>query len=229
MLSFLIEPRGDARWDRVIRATGVAALVGVPLIELFPRLVPLVWLAVLTIPASSPLSPILPASFEPLIMEAAKYERAIWVTLVALGVHLYMEYLNWHLYSWVLSHRLFATVREKAWVRRSVTEFSRFPFATVVFFAFTPMPFWVIRCVAILHGYPIGPFVVATAVGRMPRIFLYAWLGAALRVPTVVLVGVIFGTAAFVIAGRIVRGKRLLPEWYPPTEGSVSESTSYPR
>lgn len=229
MFSFLFKTREDARWDRVIRATGVAALVGIPLIELFPRLVPLVWLAVLTIPASSPLSPILPASFEPLIMEAAKYERAIWVTLVALGVHLYMEYLNWHLYSWVLSRRLFATVRNKGWVRRSVEEFGRFPFATVVFFAFTPMPFWVIRCVAILDRYPIGTFLAATAVGRLPRIFLYAWLGAFLRLPTFVLVGVIFGTAALVIAARLVRGMRLLPEWSSPTEGSASESPSYPR
>ena len=208
----LSKQRGDRGWDLLIRATGLVALLGIPILILFPRLVPLVWLAVLAVPANSPLSPLLPTAFEPLIMEAAKYERALWVTLVALGAYMYMEYLNWRFYGWVINWHRFGALRERRWVRHSVAWFARAPFTTVVVFAFTPLPFWVARLLALLHRYPIRRFMAATALGRLPRLYLYAWLGGLLRVPTVILVALIFGTSALVIVGRLLRGKRLLAE-----------------
>jgi uncharacterized membrane protein YdjX (TVP38/TMEM64 family) len=196
----------------VIRSAGVAALLGIPTILIFPRAIPLVWLAVLSIPANSPLSPIIPAAFEPLIMEAAKYERAIWVTLVALSTYMYMEYLNWHAYAWVLNRRALRGLSEQRWIRSSLRYFAKAPFGTVVFFAFTPMPFWAIRTLAILDDYPIRTFMTATAIGRFPRLFAYAWLGAIFRIPTLVLIGAIFGTAAAVIVYKLLHGKRLLSD-----------------
>lgn len=214
VVRFLTKPRGgdERRWDLVIRSAGIAALLGIPTIIIFPRAIPLVWLAVLAIPANSPLSPIIPAAFEPLIMEAAKYERAIWVTLVALCTYMYMEYLNWHAYAWVLGRRALKGLREHRWIKRSLKYFAYAPFGTVIFFAFTPMPFWAIRTLAILDGYPIRTFMTATAIGRFPRLFAYAWAGSIFRIPTLVLVGIIFGTAAAVIVYRLLRGKKLLSD-----------------
>ena len=213
-LRFFTKRRGgnERRWDLVIRSAGVAALLGIPTIIIYPRSIPLVWLAVLSIPANSPLSPIIPAAFEPLIMETAKYEKAIWVTLVGLSAYMYMEYLNWHAYAWVLSRRALKGLREHMWIERSLKYFAFAPLGTVIFFAFTPMPFWAIRSLAILDGYPIRRFMTATAIGRFPRLFLYAWLGAIFRIPTLVLVGVIFGTAAAVIVYKLLRGKKLLSD-----------------
>ena len=209
---FLGKQRGDRGWDLLIRATGLVALLGIPILVVFPRLVPLVWLAVLAVPANSPLSPLIPIAYEPLIMEAAKYERPVWVTLVALGAYMYMEYLNWRFYGWVINWHRFGALRERRWVCHSVAWFARAPFTTVVVFAFTPLPFWVARLLALLHRYPIRRFMAATAVGRLPRLYLYAWLGQLLHVPTVILVAVIFGTATIVVAGRLVRGKPLLAD-----------------
>lgn len=196
----------------LVRATAAVALLGIPTVIAFPRLVPLVWLAVVSIPTNSPLGPILPTAFEPVIMEAAKYERPIWVTLVALACYMYMEYLNWHAYAWVLSWERFAPLRSRPWVRRGVRYFARSPFATVVFFAFTPFPFWVARCLAILHRYSLPRFMWATAVGRFPRLFLYAWIGEKLRVPSVILVAVVLLGAAAVIIPRLARGQRVLAD-----------------
>ncbi len=203
---------GEKRWDLMIRSAGVAALMGIPIIIVYPRAIPLVWLAVLSIPANSPLSPIIPAAFEPLIMEAAKYEKAILVTLVALCAYMYMEYINWHAYAWVLGRKALKGLREHRWIQRSLKYFAFAPFGTVIFFAFTPMPFWAIRTLAIIDGYPVRTFMTATAIGRFPRLFAYAWLGSIFRIPTLVLVGVIFGTAAFVIAYKLLHGKKLLSD-----------------
>jgi len=211
-VNVLLRRFGDGRWDRVVRATGLAALSGIALLLLVPESVALVWLAVLSLPANSPLSPILPVVFEPLIMEATRYERALPVGLVATAAYMYTEYLNYHLYAFVLSAERFARVREQRWVRWGTDRFARAPFATVVIFAFTPLPFWVARCLAILQHYPFRRYMVATAVGRLPRFLAYAWLGAVLQAPAVILLGTALGSAAAVIAWRVARGERVLVE-----------------
>jgi uncharacterized membrane protein YdjX (TVP38/TMEM64 family) len=172
----------------------------------------LVWLAVFAVPANSPLSPVIPAGFEPLIIEAAKHAPVLSVTLVALGAYMYMEYLNWHVYAWVLGTKVFGGVREHRWVRRGIDWFARAPFWTVIFFAVTPLPFWAIRSVAILGAYSLARFMAATAIGRFPRILFYAWVGAVFRIPTWILIAVIVGTAAAVIVPRLVRHQRVLAD-----------------
>jgi membrane protein YqaA with SNARE-associated domain len=206
------QPLGDRRWDLFIRATGVVALLAIPVAIAFPRLIPLLWLLILSLPANSPLSPVLPTMFEPIIMEAAKYERPIWVTVVAAVGYMYMEYLNWHAYSWVLDRRRLAAFREHRWTHRAVGYFSRRPFWTVVLFAFTPLPFWVARILAILHAYPLGRFMTATIVGRGPRWFLYAWFGSAFRIPTLLLVAIMVGGSLAAITPRLIRRQPLLPD-----------------
>ncbi|MBI2403321.1 MAG: alkaline phosphatase family protein [Gemmatimonadetes bacterium] len=212
MLQVVTTPRGDHRWDLLIRATGMVALTGIPLVLLFPHSVPLVWFAVLSLPANSPLSPVIPALFEPLIMEAAKWERPIWVATVALAGYMYMEYLNWHAYAWLLSRKRLESLRGRHWVRASVGYFDRAPFLTIIVFAFTPMPFWTARCLAILGRYPLSRFLSATALGRFPRFLFYAWFGALLQIPVVILLAVVVGSAAVAIALRLARGQRLQDE-----------------
>ncbi|MBE0592258.1 MAG: VTT domain-containing protein [Gemmatimonadales bacterium] len=204
----LVQPRGSRAADLVLRSTAVIALLGYPLTFAFPRLIPLIWLAIVSLPASGPLGPIMPAALEPVVMEAAKYERPIWVTLVALTTYVYMEYLNWHIYRWVLDRDLLSRFRDHRRVRTAVRYFARYPFATTVIAAATPFPCWVIRVLAVLHGYPLRPYLIAIAIGRFPRIYLYAWLGGFLRIPTVVLLAVVVGSTAVVLVHRLVSRRR---------------------
>lgn len=208
----LVVQRGDRRWDLLVRGTGLIGLLGIPVALFLPVATPLVWFALLAVPANSPLSPILPTAFEPLIMEAAKHSAAIWVTVVGTAVYMYMEYLNYHLYAWVLDRDRFAKLREKKWVERSVGFFTRSPFVTVVVFAFTPLPFWVVRILSIYGGYSVPRFMVACALGRFPRIFIYAWLGAALAVPGTILLVLALGSAVLIVAMRLARGQAVIED-----------------
>ena len=214
----LTRPRGDRRWDVLLRATALVALLGIPVVLFLPRSVPFVWLAVLSLPANSPLSPILPTFFEPIIVEVAKWEPAWAVTLVATAGYMYMEDINWHVYAWVLRLDRLEGLRAKRWVRWGVENFAKSPFWVVVAFAFTPLPFWAARILAILDRYPLWKFMVATLVGRIPRWYLYAALGAKVNVPWWVLLGAIVIPAAFVIGGRLLRKESLLAETAPPQE-----------
>lgn len=208
----LTRARGDRSADLFLRAAAGVALLGIPVVLLFPGTATLVWLGVLSLPANSPLSPILPTAFEPLIMEAAKYEGALAVTLVATAGYMYMEYVNWRVYRWVLGWDRLADLGSRRAVRWGVDHFARAPFWTVVVFALTPLPFFVARALAILHQWSVWRFMVATLVGRMPRIFAYAWFGELIRVPTWVLVAIVLGGTASVVASRWMRGEPVLAE-----------------
>jgi hypothetical protein len=216
---FLVKPRGDRRWDVFLRATGLVALLGVPVLLLFPDSATLVWLAVLSLPANSPLSPLLPTAFEPLIMEAAKWEPLVPVTLVATTAYMYMEYVNWYVYAWVLGWERLASLQSRPSVRWGIRLFGRSPFWMVVVFAF-----FAARALAILYRYPLPRFLLATLVGRAPRFLIYAWFGERLRVPTWMLVTMIFGTAAIVIGSRLLKGIPLLVETAPPARESCSDA-----
>ncbi len=200
-------PLGGRSWDLFVRATAIVGLVGIPVILFVPGSQPLVWLALAGIPANSPLSPILPTVWDPLLVQVAKFASPASVTAVAVGIYMYMEYINWHVYGWVLSWQKFDGLRSHHWVRWGTRAFSKAPFATVLVFAASPLPFWVVRSLAILKRYPIGRFMVATAIGRVPRFFMYAWLGAAFRVPLTVLIPVMGGTTVAIVMTRLFRGQ----------------------
>ncbi len=209
---FMTAARGGRRWDLFLRATAALALLGIPLLVLVPSSAPLVCLAILSVPANGPLSPIMPVTFEPLIMEVAKFAAPIWVTLVGAFAQAYAEVLNFYLYRWVLTRQRLSGFREHPWIKRSVKAFARAPFLTTVVFAFTPLPFWVSRVLAILDGYSLVRFITASLVGRLPRIFFYAWLGDALRVPTWVLVALVLGGPALIVLWRLARHRPVLDD-----------------
>lgn len=209
---WLVRPRGDRRWDVFLRGSGVIGLCLIPIAYFFPELSPLVWLVVVGLPANGPLGPILPAMFEPILMEVAKFRAPIEVAAVGLGVYMYMEYLNYFLFRWVLSLDSLKKVQDKAWVRWAVAQFARFPFATIAIWAVLPLPFWICRCLAIVKKYPLPSFLLATAIGRFPRMYAWAWLGERLMPPRGLLLAIALGSAALVIGWRLVRGKPILPQ-----------------
>lgn len=211
-MRFLTKPRGRKSWSIFLWSTAGAALLGIPIVIVFPKSVPLVWLAIIGIPANSPLGPVMPTLFEPFVMEVAKYNAPLLVTTVATGAYVYMEFVNWYVYGWILNWDRFNALPEKRWIKWGVSKFARFPFMTILFFAATPVPFWVVRCLAILKKYPLGIFLVATAIGRFPRFYMYAWLGDKLLVPTPILLAVAFGTAIILVTWKLLHGRRILED-----------------
>jgi hypothetical protein len=207
----LVKPRGDRRWDIFLRGTAVAALVLIPIAIMFPNQAALVWLAVVGVPANGPLGPLLPTAFEPLMMEAVKYHTPLEVALVSLAVYMYMEYLNLHIYRWILSFKKLEKLRENKITQKAGEYFAMQPFATTMVVAALPLPFWVVRCLAILRNYEIERYMLATLIGRFPRLYLYAWLGEKLMLPRWILVSIAVGGALVLIVWRLLHGRKLVP------------------
>ncbi len=210
--SALTIERGEPYWTIFLRATAVAGLAGIPLVTYYPSTAPLVWLWLVGIPANSPISPLFPTAFEPLMMEVVKYVPVLTTTIVATAIFVYMEFINWYVYSWVMDWNKFETVRDHRWVKWGVKRFAKAPRFTVLLFAATPIPFWVVRCLAILHRMPFTPYMIMMAIGRFPRLLIYAWIGSKIRLPSALLIVFAVGTGVLLIAWRLMRGQRLLQD-----------------
>jgi uncharacterized membrane protein YdjX (TVP38/TMEM64 family) len=52
----------------------------------------------------------------------------------------------------------------------------------------------VVRILAPASGYPISRYITAQIIGRLPRFYVLAWLGAAIEFPTWFLVSVFVAT-----------------------------------
>ncbi len=84
-------------------------------------------------------------------------------------------------------HRVFVPLVTRLQARRGTPPlggwFSRAPFAVLAISGVTPLPFFPFKAMAFAARYPIGKYLAAIAVGRLPRYLLLAWLGYAVRVP----------------------------------------------
>ena len=93
--------------------------------------------------------------------------------------------------SWV-DHRVFVPLVTRLQARRGVPPlggwFSRAPFAVLAISGITPLPFFPFKALAFAARYPLGKYLAAIAVGRLPRYLLLAWVGYAVHIPAWLLV-----------------------------------------
>ena len=210
----LVRRRGTPQWDAVIRSTAVMAVLAIYPVMRWPQIAGLAAFGMITIVMNGPISPLFPASYEPVLFFAGRVYPALAVAVVATAATLYMEYINYYIYRYAVFHPKLDRARESYWVRRSAELFDWSPFWGIVILAFTPLPYWVARVLGPLSHYPIERYMLATLVGRFPRLWLYALFGAWLPVSTpVLLFGTLAVTVAFLIAAAIQR--RRMASWVP--------------
>lgn len=189
----LLRKRGTPHWDGVLRATGVIALVAIYPTWRWPDIAGMVGFLCITIFVNGPLSPLLPAAYEPVLMATGRVYAPLLVAMVGIAGTLYIEYLNYYLYRAAVDHPRFEKARNSTLVRKTVALFERSPFFCVWLCAWSPLPYWAVRFLAPMTHYPVGPYLWATFLGRMPRLFFFAALGLVVPLSTQLL-GMITGT-----------------------------------
>ena len=92
----------------------------------------------------------------------------------------------------VFELRRFASLKQTRFYRMAVRWFGWQPWPTIVFFAFTPIPFDPVRVLAPSSNYPFGKYVTANVTGRVFLYYLLAVGGGWLPVSStyLILIGV---------------------------------------
>jgi uncharacterized membrane protein YdjX (TVP38/TMEM64 family) len=205
----LLRRHGNFVWDGLLRGSAVLALAGIAVMRLgSPAAAGLVAFSVVTIWVNGPLGFFMPATYEPILMLFGRiYPPLLIAGLGILGI-LYVEFLNFHLYGRVLHLKTFEPARASGFVRLTVRMFQRAPFFTVWLCAWSPLPYWAVRVVAPLAGYSVRRYLVATFLGRFPRLWFFAALGLYWHVSAPVLSAVAFGTILlYLVIWLLKRGK----------------------
>ncbi len=214
--AFFEKRRGTAEWDAVLRATGLVALLSLYPSYRWPWIAGLVGFFCLTLFVSSPLNVVLPATFEPMLMVAGRAYPPLLVTLVAIIGVLYMDYVNYYVFGAAIEHPRLEKAKNSRLVQRTLALFERSPFFAVWLCAWSPIPYWIVSFLAPLSRYPMGRYLLATALGRAPRLWFFAALGLVIPLSTQTLV--MFAVCAIGLGIAVVVWKennRVVPRPYP--------------
>ena len=210
VVSSLLVRRGTPEWDAVLRATGILALVAIYPALRWPDVAVLTGFLCLTLFVSGPISMVLPAAFEPMLMVAGRLYDPLLVTLLAVTGNLYMDYVNYHVYGAVMRHGRLEAARSSWVVRKTLALFQRSPFFAVWLCAWSPIPYWIVSVLAPMSHYSMRKYLFATFLGRAPRVWFFATLGLVVPVSTQVLATC---AIAAIVAGVVValhKGPRAL-------------------
>ena len=181
---------GSPVWDVLIRTTGLLGLGAIPLAIWFPPVGEIAGFLLTTIWVNGPLGVFLPATYEPILMILGRLYPALGIAAVGTAGIVYVEAINYVLYRRMFEWRGADRVRESRLVTWAVGQFRRAPFFTVWLCGWSPLPYWVVRFLAPMVGYSLRPYLVATALGRFPRLWFFATLGVLLEIPATTLLGI---------------------------------------
>jgi ribonucleoside-triphosphate reductase len=197
--SVLTRPFGTPLWDGIVRGSGAIALLAIPVVLLVPRAAPLAAFALVTIWVHGPMSPFLPAAYEPTLMAFGRLYPPLLIGVVGTLANLYVEFLDYHLFRAMAALGPYRRFQAHPMFARAVRWFDRAPFATTWLFGWSPLPDWMVRMIAPAAGYPVGRYLLALGLGRLPRFWFFAALGAHLRIPGVILFGLAGASAVLTL------------------------------
>lgn len=102
---------GSPEWDAALRATGLAGVLGIPVLLFVPGAEPMLGLVLATLWMRGPASAFVPVGLEPVLMLYGRLFPVWQVTLVAAGASAYAEVLSLQLVRGVMATRLLDRAR----------------------------------------------------------------------------------------------------------------------
>ncbi len=191
--------RSNRRWRAFVIVFGVAAVLGAVILAIVPDLAGLVLLGLYCIPANS----ILPIPHEPGVFYFAKFYDPLWVALVATLGSVVASFADYAVVEAAMRHPRVERAGETRVIRWALRWMQRAPFVIIVAFSLIPLlPISFVRALAPASGYPIGRYILAQLVGRVPRFYALAWIGQAVSIPTWLLVAMTVVTIAVAYFGN---------------------------
>jgi len=185
---------GTPLWDGIVRGTGVVAAVAAVLALVWRDAAALAAFVLLTVWVHGPMSPFLPAVYEPSLLLFGRLYPPVLIAVLGTLANLYVEFLDYQLFRKLGDFSPYRRLQAHPLFARAVAWFHRAPFLTVWVFAWSPLPDWIIRMLAPAARYPVGRYLVAMGLGRLPRFWLLAALGAWFTPSPLLLVGVATGS-----------------------------------
>lgn len=220
---------GNAEWDAVLRASAVIALMAIYPSWRWPAVAGLVGFFCVALFMSGPITVVVPAMFEPLLMLTGRIYPPLIVALVGVVANLYMDYINYHVFGAAINHPLLERVKNSRVARWMLALFQRNPFFAVWLCSWSPIPYWIVSTLAPLSRYSKRKYLLATLLGRFPRVWFFAALGLVVPVSSQLLVTYVACALIVGIAILVWRRTRTRSKGARPCGSSPSSFASLTR
>jgi uncharacterized membrane protein YdjX (TVP38/TMEM64 family) len=138
----------------------------------------LVGFVLLSLTCHGPLSPFLPAAYEPILLFYGTLYPPLAVAVLGAVAATAAEYLNYYLYRALLACRPLDRLMKSSGARPVTALFERHPFLAIWVCAWSPLPDWAARALASHSRYPLHRYLTAFVLGRIPKFWLLAAVGA---------------------------------------------------
>lgn len=144
---------------------------------------------------------------EPVYFYFSKFYAPLTITFISVFGILLTEIVNYSTFKFVIDLKSFEKIRYSRFVEKLIKIFNKAPFIALWIAAFTPIPFYPFRFLVVMAGYPVYKYILALFLSRTPRLYLFAMLGRAFKIPDYLL-GLLFIVLILIAAIPFI--KRLL-------------------
>lgn len=120
---------------------------------------------------------------EPIILYFSKYYGPLTVALVSIVGTVLAEALDYSAICFIQEHKFLAKTRKSSWAEKLIRLFRKAPTVALWVAAFAPIPFYPFRFLVVMADYPLWEYLLVILTARLPKFYLLALLGQALKIP----------------------------------------------
>jgi uncharacterized membrane protein YdjX (TVP38/TMEM64 family) len=197
----MVRRRGSHIDDVMLRAIAALVLLGIAGSLLNPTVAAMTVFVLYSVLVNGPYSAALPAAYEPVLMLYGQVFAPMLVGAFGTIAVVFAEWVNYHLYGHARDTSAVRKVTGGRLAQRVIRMFEQRPFLAIVICGLGVVPYWIVRCLSVVSRYPIERHLVATAVGRFPRLWAIAALGVTIGLPPWVLLATVL--FSLIVAGSM--------------------------
>jgi len=124
---------------------------------------------------------------EPVLIYYGVFHPPLIVAAVAVVSTVMAEGLNYSFFGYFYDMPSLRKALDTKGVQKIADLFRRAPFGTILFAGFTPVPFFPVRFLVVMTGYPVWKYLLGVFLSRAPRFYILALIGVFFEIPASVL------------------------------------------
>lgn len=215
-------------WRTFFLLFGASLIACAGILFYLPTYRDLILLYLYSIPSNS----VIPIPHEPAMVYFGRLHEPLLVALVACAGTMVPCFLDYQAIHFAFQAERLQKVRRSDVYQGAVTYFLKAPFISVTIAAFAPfIPFYVFRVLSPTSGYPLRRYMLAMAVGRLPRYYFFALLGEALPLPDLIpalLLILVVCIALFLLVKRHLASRRAVLDDAGASAAAVPDTPTQP-
>ena len=187
-------------WKRYLSIVVPISLAAIALGAFVPEMRRLVLLFFYSIPANS----FVPIPHELGMIYFGQFYTPSLVALVAAAGTIMVCFIDYQAMNFAFGFKHLKRVKDSDIYRGAVRYFLKAPFVSLVIAAAMPfIPFYIFRVLGPTTGYPLRKYMWAIFIGRLPRYYVFALMGATLELPNLTIVLLLILTACWLLYRRV--------------------------